>query len=79
MIPRCARDDTQGGSIVQSLAQIAADVQQNALLYASMPFVAAGIGYVTKILAIRMMFEPLDWVGLQARVFGISSARSVVR
>jgi uncharacterized membrane protein YheB (UPF0754 family) len=55
---------------VQSLAQIAADVQQNWPLYVSMPFVAAGIGYGTKIVAIRMMFEPLEWVGLQARVLG---------
>ena len=55
---------------MQSLAHIAADVQQNALLYLSMPFVAAAIGYVTKIVAIRMMFEPLEWVGLEKRVFG---------
>jgi uncharacterized membrane protein YheB (UPF0754 family) len=55
---------------VQSLAQIAADVQQNWVLYASMPFVAAGIGYATKIVAIRMMFEPLEWRGSQWRVFG---------
>jgi uncharacterized membrane protein YheB (UPF0754 family) len=55
---------------VQSLAQIAADVQQNWVLYASMPFVAAGIGYGTKIVAIRMMFEPLEWAGSQWRVFG---------
>ena len=55
---------------MQSLAQIAADVQQNWLLYASMPFVAAGIGYGTKIVAIRMMFEPLEYAGLQLRVLG---------
>lgn len=55
---------------MQSLAQIAADVQQNWLLYASMPFVAAGIGYVTKVLAIRMMFEPLEWRGWDVRLFG---------
>jgi uncharacterized membrane protein YheB (UPF0754 family) len=55
---------------VQNLAQIAADVQQNWLLYASMPFVAAAIGYGTKIVAIRMMFEPLEWVGSQRRLFG---------
>jgi len=55
---------------VQSLAQIAADVQQNWLLYVSMPFVAAAIGYVTKIVAIRMMFEPLDFVGLRTKIFG---------
>ena len=55
---------------MQSLAHIAADVQQNWLLYLSMPFVAAAIGYVTKVVAIRMMFEPLDWVGSERRVFG---------
>jgi len=55
---------------VLSPAQIAADVQQNWLLYASMPFIAAGIGYATKIVAIRMMFEPLEWRGLRARLFG---------
>lgn len=55
---------------MQSLAHIAADVQQNWLLYLSMPFVAAAIGYVTKVVAIRMMFEPLEWVGLEKRVFG---------
>ena len=55
---------------MQSLAQIAADVQQNWLLYLSMPFVAAAIGYGTKVVAIRMMFEPLDWVGSQRRLFG---------
>jgi len=55
---------------VQSLAHIAADVQQNWLLYASMPFVAAGIGYATKIVAIRMMFEPIEFVGLQTKILG---------
>src|SRR5689334_15840391 len=35
-----------------------------------MPFVAAAIGYVTKIVAIRMMFEPIEFLGLQWRVFG---------
>src|SRR5690349_24239124 len=35
-----------------------------------MPFVAAGIGYGTKIVAIRMMFEPLEYAGLQLRVLG---------
>ena len=55
---------------MQSLAHIAADVQQNALLYLSMPFVAAAIGYVTKVVAIRMMFEPLEWVGSEKRFFG---------
>ncbi len=33
-------------------------------LYLSMPFVAAAIGYVTKLLAIRMMFQPLEFKGV---------------
>jgi uncharacterized membrane protein YheB (UPF0754 family) len=55
---------------MQSWAQILADVQQNWWLYLSMPFVAAFIGYVTKLVAIRMMFEPLEFVGLNTRLFG---------
>jgi uncharacterized membrane protein YheB (UPF0754 family) len=47
-----------------TLGEIAADVQRNWLLYASMPVVAAVIGYVTKIVAIRMMFEPLEFFGV---------------
>ena len=46
-----------------TLQQIAADVQSNWILYASMPFVAAAIGYATKRVAIRMMFEPIEFVG----------------
>ncbi|MDT7798325.1 MAG: hypothetical protein QOI78_1758 [Actinomycetota bacterium] len=38
-------------------------------LYAAMPFVAALIGYVTKRVAIEMMFRPLDFVGIKP-VFG---------
>jgi uncharacterized membrane protein YheB (UPF0754 family) len=34
-------------------------------LYLSMPFVAAIIGYTTKLLAIRMMFQPLEFVGVK--------------
>ena len=48
---------------MQSWAQIVADVQLNWFLYLSMPFVAAAIGYVTKIVAIRMMFEPIEFIG----------------
>lgn len=55
---------------MQSWTQILNDVQLNWWLYLSMPFVAAFIGYVTKLVAIRMMFEPLDYVGLQTRIFG---------
>jgi uncharacterized membrane protein YheB (UPF0754 family) len=55
---------------MQSWSQIVVDLQQHWWLYLSMPIVAALIGYVTKLVAIRMMFEPLDYVGLQTRVFG---------
>lgn len=46
-----------------SWVDIAGDIQRNWLLYASMPVVAAIIGYVTKLIAIRMMFEPIEFVG----------------
>jgi len=42
---------------------IVADLERNWWLYASMPLVAAVIGYVTKLVAIRMMFEPVEFVG----------------
>jgi uncharacterized membrane protein YheB (UPF0754 family) len=44
-------------------SDIVEDVQRNWLLYASMPAVAAAIGYGTKLVAIRMMFEPIEFVG----------------
>lgn len=53
-----------------SVHEIVTDVQDNWLLYASMPFVAAIIGYATKIVAIRMMFQPIEFVGLQAKLMG---------
>ena len=46
-----------------SLAEILEDVQRNWLLYASMPVVAAIIGYTTKLVAIRMMFQPIEFIG----------------
>lgn len=42
-----------------------ADLQQNWMLYCAMPLVAAGIGYVTKLLAIKMMFWPLEFIGIK--------------
>jgi uncharacterized membrane protein YheB (UPF0754 family) len=51
--------DTEG------LHRILADVQANWFLYASMPIVAAIIGYGTKIAAIYMMFKPIDFIGIQ--------------
>jgi uncharacterized membrane protein YheB (UPF0754 family) len=50
---------------MQSVHEIVVDVRTNWMLYASMPFVAAAIGFVTKIVAIRMMFQPIEFVGIR--------------
>ncbi|MPY97555.1 MAG: DUF445 domain-containing protein [Actinophytocola sp.] len=44
---------------------IVADVQSRWELYASIPFIAALIGYVTKRVAIEMMFQPVEFVGVR--------------
>lgn len=44
------------------------DVGEHWYIYVSIPIMAAVIGYVTKLVAIRMMFRPLDYVG--RRPFG---------
>jgi uncharacterized membrane protein YheB (UPF0754 family) len=41
------------------------DFQQHLWLYLSMPIVAALIGYVTKLVAIRMMFQPIKFIGIK--------------
>ena len=43
---------------------ILADVRAHFWIYLSMPFMAAAIGYVTKLVAIRMMFQPIEWTGV---------------
>lgn len=44
---------------------IVADFGQRWPLYVSIPFIAALIGYVTKRVAIEMMFRPLEFVGIR--------------
>jgi uncharacterized membrane protein YheB (UPF0754 family) len=44
-----------------------ADIQQNWWIYLSMPVIAAFIGYVTKLLAVWMMFNPIEFKGLRYR------------
>lgn len=39
-------------------------------VYVSMPFVAAAIGYVTKRVAVEMMFRPVEFVGLRGTPLG---------
>ncbi|MEK6807014.1 MAG: DUF445 domain-containing protein [Pseudomonadota bacterium] len=51
-------------------AEIGADVTKNWWLYASMPIVAAVIGYTTKLVAIRMMFQPIEFIGWDRALFG---------
>ncbi|KDN20448.1 DUF445 domain-containing protein [Amycolatopsis rifamycinica] len=47
------------------LGGIVADFAQHWPLYVSIPVVAALIGYGTKLVAIRMMFQPVEFVGVK--------------
>jgi uncharacterized membrane protein YheB (UPF0754 family) len=46
-------------------AGIVADFAQHWPLYVSIPIVAALIGYGTKLVAIRMMFQPVEFIGVK--------------
>ncbi|WP_205669653.1 DUF445 domain-containing protein [Alkanindiges illinoisensis] len=46
-----------------------ADFHQHLWLYLSIPFISGFIGYVTKVIAIQMMFAPLEFKGI--RLFGL--------
>lgn len=48
-----------------SIQSILADFRAHLWLYLSMPVIAAAIGYITKLVAIRMMFQPLEFVGIK--------------
>jgi hypothetical protein len=50
-------------------AQAIADFQANPWLYISIPFISGIIGYVTKVVAIQMMFAPMDFWGFKILVF----------
>lgn len=45
--------------------QAIADFQANMWLYISIPFISGIIGYVTKVVAIQMMFSPIEFVGIK--------------
>lgn len=49
---------------------ILADFAAHWPVYVSMPFIAAIIGYVTKLAAIRMMFHPIRFVGIAEPFLG---------
>jgi uncharacterized membrane protein YheB (UPF0754 family) len=46
------------------------DIRQHFWIYLSLPFVSAIIGYVTKVVAIRMMFQPIEFVGIKPPYLG---------
>lgn len=48
---------------------VVADFQAHMWMYLAMPLMAAIIGYVTKVLAVEMMFRPLEFVGIRP-IFG---------
>jgi len=45
--------------------QALADFQANLWLYISIPFISGIIGYVTKVVAIQMMFSPMEFIGIK--------------
>ena len=53
-----------GTLLLQNWSEIRHDFSLNWAVYASMPIVAAIIGYVTKILAIQMLYRPLEFRGI---------------
>lgn len=49
---------------VQSWAEIKADFSVNWLIYLSMPFIAAFVGWSTKIVAMEMLYRPIEYRGI---------------
>lgn len=49
---------------LQSWSEIVADFEVNWLIYLSMPFVAAFVGYSTKLVALQMLYRPIEFVGI---------------
>ena len=47
------------------MSGLLADLGEHWYIYVSIPVMAAIIGYVTKLLAIRMMFRPIEFVGVK--------------
>ena len=49
---------------LQTWSEITADFKVNWLIYLSMPFVAAFVGYTTKLVALQMLYRPIEFVGI---------------
>lgn len=50
--------------LLQTWGEVKEDFSTNWLIYASMPFVAAFVGYTTKLLFLQMMYRPLEFRGI---------------
>jgi uncharacterized membrane protein YheB (UPF0754 family) len=48
----------------QPWGEIIADVKLNWFIYLSMPFIAAFVGYTTKLVALQMLYRPIEFVGI---------------
>ncbi|ULQ46422.1 DUF445 family protein [Flagellatimonas centrodinii] len=51
-------------AVIDLLGTIAHELADKPLLYAALPVMAAVVGYVTNVLAIKMMFLPIRFVGI---------------
>ncbi len=49
---------------MEYLAGVAAEFRENLWLYLSMPLISGAVGYVTNVVAVRMMFYPLEFWGI---------------
>jgi uncharacterized membrane protein YheB (UPF0754 family) len=49
---------------LQTWEQIKSDFALNWFIYLSMPFVAAFVGYTTKLVALQMLYRPIEFVGV---------------
>ena len=50
--------------LLMSWPEIRADLAEHWYVYVTMPFIAAAIGYVTKIVAIEMLYRPMRFIGI---------------
>ncbi len=50
--------------MVQTWSEFTADFSEYWYIYVSMPFIAAFIGYVTKLLALEMLYRPIEFRGV---------------
>lgn len=50
--------------LVQTWDEIHSDVSLNWFIYLSMPFIAAFVGYTTKLVALQMIYRPIEFRGI---------------